>query len=43
VTLHTYPERGHRDPVAAFAAAAPDKLPVLDDIRRFVGEAGARK
>jgi acetyl esterase/lipase len=42
VTLHTYPERGHRDPVAAFAAAAPDKLPVVDDIRRFVGEAGAR-
>ena len=24
------------------AAAAPDKLPVLDDIRRFTGEAGAR-
>ena len=42
VTLHTYPERGHRDPVAAFAAAAPDKLPVLDDIRRFVGEADTR-
>lgn len=39
VTLHTYPERGHRDPVAAFAAAAPNKLPVLDAIRRFVGEA----
>jgi acetyl esterase/lipase len=38
VTLRTYPGRGHRDTVAAFAAAAPHKLPVMDEIRRFVGE-----
>lgn len=36
VTLRTYPERGHRDTVAAFAKAAPHKLPVLEEIRRFV-------
>jgi predicted esterase len=41
VILHTYAQRGHRDPVAAFAAAAPDKLPVLDEIRRFTSEPGA--
>jgi acetyl esterase/lipase len=38
VTLRTYPGRGHRDTVAAFAAAAPDKLPVVAEIRRFVGD-----
>jgi acetyl esterase/lipase len=42
VTLHTYPERGHSDTVAAFAAAAPHKLPVLAEIRRFVGEVDIR-
>lgn len=36
VTLRTYPGRGHRDTVAAFAAAAPNKLPVMDEIRAFV-------
>jgi len=34
--LRTYPGRGHADTVAAFAAAAPKKLPVLDEIRRFI-------
>lgn len=36
VALRTYPGRGHRDTVAAFAAAAPHKLPVIEEIRRFV-------
>lgn len=36
VTLRLYPGRGHRDTVAAFAAAAPHKLPVLDEIRTFI-------
>jgi acetyl esterase/lipase len=36
VTLRTYPGRGHRDTVAAFASAAPDKLPVMEEIRRFI-------
>ena len=36
VTLRTYPQRGHRDSVAAFAAPAPHKLPVLAEIRRFI-------
>ncbi|MEO8064825.1 MAG: alpha/beta hydrolase [Pseudomonadota bacterium] len=36
VTLRVYPDRGHRDTVAAFARPAPHKLPVLDEIRRFV-------
>jgi acetyl esterase/lipase len=36
VTLRIYPGRGHRDTVAAFAAAAPRKLPVMEEIRRFV-------
>jgi acetyl esterase/lipase len=36
VTLRIYPGRGHRDTVAAFAALAPHKLPVMDEIRRFV-------
>jgi len=35
-TLRLYPGRGHRDTVAAFAAAAPDKLPVLAEIDAFV-------
>ena len=38
VTLLTYPGRGHADTVAAFAAAAPDKLPVLAEIRKFIAE-----
>ena len=38
VTLRTYAARGHRDTVAAFAAASPDKLPVLAEIRMFVGD-----
>ena len=36
VILKTYPERGHRDTVAAFAKAAPHKLPVPEEIRRFI-------
>jgi acetyl esterase/lipase len=36
VTLATYPGRAHSDTVAAFAAPAPHKLPVLAEIRRFV-------
>jgi acetyl esterase/lipase len=36
VTLRTYPDRGHRDTVAAFARAAPHKLPVLEQIRGFI-------
>jgi acetyl esterase/lipase len=36
VTLRIYPDRGHRDTVAPFAAAAPNKLPVMDEIRAFV-------
>jgi dipeptidyl aminopeptidase/acylaminoacyl peptidase len=38
VTLRIYPGRGHADTVAAFAAAAPNKLPVLEEVRKFVGE-----
>jgi len=38
VTLRTYAGRGHRDTVAAFALPAPHKLPVLEEIRRFVLE-----
>jgi acetyl esterase/lipase len=37
VTLKIYPDRVHRDTVAAFARAAPNKLPVLEEIRKFVG------
>ena len=36
VALRTYPGRGHRDTVAAFALPAPNKLPVLEEIGRFV-------
>jgi acetyl esterase/lipase len=36
VSLRIYPGRGHRDTVAAFAVPAPNKLPVLDEIRAFV-------
>jgi len=36
VTLRAYSGRGHRDTVAAFAAPAPHKLPVLEEIRRFI-------
>jgi acetyl esterase/lipase len=36
VTLRTHPGRGHRDTVAAFAAAAPHKLPVLAEMRSFI-------
>jgi dipeptidyl aminopeptidase/acylaminoacyl peptidase len=35
-TLRVYPGRGHRDTVAAFAVASPNKLPVIEEIRRFV-------
>lgn len=38
VTLRSYPGRGHADTVAAFAVPAPRKLPVLEEIRRFVGD-----
>lgn len=36
VTLRIHPGRGHRDTVAPFAAAAPNKLPLMDEIRAFV-------
>jgi acetyl esterase/lipase len=36
VTLRTYKGRGHRDTVAALAVASPNKLPVIEEIRRFV-------
>ena len=36
VTLRIYPGRGHRDTVAAFAVPSPHKLPVLEEIRRFI-------
>lgn len=36
VTLRTYEGRGHRDTVAAFAVPSPHKLPVMEEIRRFV-------
>jgi acetyl esterase/lipase len=36
VTLRIYPDRGHRDPVAAFAVPSAHKLPVLEEIQRFV-------
>jgi acetyl esterase/lipase len=36
VTLRLYPGRGHRDTVAAFALVSPYKLPVIEEIRRFV-------
>jgi acetyl esterase/lipase len=39
VRLVTYPGRGHRDTVAAFAAPARNKLPVLDEITRFIASA----
>jgi acetyl esterase/lipase len=35
-TLRIYEGRGHRDTVAAFAVPAPHKLPVVEEIRRFV-------
>lgn len=38
VTLRTYAGRNHRDTVAAFASAAPHKLPVMTEIRAFVGD-----
>jgi acetyl esterase/lipase len=36
VTLRVYEKRDHRDTVAAFALAAPDRLPVLAEIRIFI-------
>jgi acetyl esterase/lipase len=38
VTLRIFAGRNHRDPVAAFAAPARDKLPVLEEIGRFVAQ-----
>lgn len=38
VTLRTYAQRGHRDTVAAFAKAAPNRLPVMSEIRAFIGD-----
>lgn len=38
VTLRTYAGRGHSDTVAAFATAAPDKLPVMAEIGKFLQE-----
>lgn len=43
VTLRTYSGRGHRDTVAAFAAPAPNKLPTLAEIRRFVNETTVKR
>lgn len=37
VTSQVYPGRGHSDTVAAFAKLAPRKLPVLDEIAKFIG------
>lgn len=37
VTLRTFPGRDHRDTVAAFAAPARNKLPVLREISGFIG------
>jgi acetyl esterase/lipase len=36
VSLRIYEGRGHRDTAAAFAVPAPHKLPVLEEIRRFI-------
>lgn len=36
VTLRLFPERKHRDPVAAFAKLAPNKLPMAAEFRAFV-------
>lgn len=36
VTLRVYADRGHLDPVAAMAAPTPRKLPVIEEIDRFV-------
>jgi acetyl esterase/lipase len=38
VTLRIFAGRNHRDPVAAFAAPARDKLPVLEEIGHFVAQ-----
>jgi acetyl esterase/lipase len=38
VTLRVFAGRNHRDPVAAFAVPARDKLPVLEEIRHFVAQ-----
>jgi acetyl esterase/lipase len=35
-TLKIYPGRKHADTVAAFAAPAPHKLPVMEEIQRFI-------
>lgn len=37
VTLNIYPGRNHRDPIMAFARWAPNRMPVLEEIRKFVG------
>ena len=42
VTARLYPGRGHRDTVAAFAAASPNKLPVLAEISVFVEATASR-
>jgi dipeptidyl aminopeptidase/acylaminoacyl peptidase len=34
--LRVYPDRGHRDTVAALATLAPHKLPVIAEIQRFI-------
>jgi acetyl esterase/lipase len=36
VTLRVFPGRGHADTVAPFAKPAPNKLPVLAEIRAFI-------
>jgi acetyl esterase/lipase len=40
VSLRIYRGRGHRDTVAAFAVPAPHKLPVIEEIQRFVEGVG---
>lgn len=40
LTLRIYPGRGHADTVAAFAKLAPRKLPVLEEVGKFVGGEG---
>jgi len=37
VRLLIYPARNHRDPILAFARWAPDQMPVLEEIGKFVG------
>jgi acetyl esterase/lipase len=42
VSLLIYPGRDHGDTVAAFARLAPDKLPVIEAMRRFIDGPASR-